>query len=73
MDLLAFLVPKVWQNYYKLIREIPFNPQGNSCKFVFLARITEKSIKCSKNSYYSLISNKTFSHEIDSLDRPMTS
>jgi len=30
MDFLAFLVPKLWPKYCKLIREIPANPLGNS-------------------------------------------
>jgi len=29
MDFLAFLVPKLWQNNRKLIREIPTNPLQN--------------------------------------------
>jgi len=30
MDVLAFLVPKLWPNFQKLIREILTNPLGNS-------------------------------------------
>jgi len=30
MDFLPFLVPKLWPKYYKVIREIPSNPLGNS-------------------------------------------
>jgi len=32
MGFLAFLVPKLWPNVRKLIREIPTNPIGNSYK-----------------------------------------
>jgi len=39
----------------------------------FRTRNARKSIKGSKDSYYSLESNKTLSYNSGSLDRPMTS
>jgi len=39
----------------------------------FGTRNARKSIKGSKDSYHSLESHKTLSHEIGSVDRPMTS
>jgi len=67
MDFLAFLVQTLLQNDQKLIREISTNPLGNSWKngsfrHNFGTRNARKSIKNSKDSYYSLESKQTLSH-----------
>jgi len=78
IDFLAILVSKLWPNFRILIKEIPENYLPNSCNIWnfwhnFGIRNARKSIKGSKDSYYSLESNITLSHNIGSLDRPMTS
>jgi len=72
IDFVVFLVPKLWLNIQKLIREIPQLPVGSpSCFCVFLHNFgtinARKSIKDSKDSYYSLESKQTLSHNIGSL------
>jgi len=78
MDFLAFLVPSLWPNILKKITEIP----TTSCQKSFLSlhflhnfrtRNTRKLIKGSEDSHYSPESNKTLSHNIASLDWPITS
>jgi len=69
---IAFLAPKLWPKYRRLIREIPAKPLGNSRNIWifwhnFWIRNARKSIKGFKDTYYSLISKKTLSHEIGSL------
>jgi len=59
MDLLAFLVQKLWRNNQNLKREIPLIPQGilekiRSSGRTFGTRNARQSIKGSKDSYYSL-------------------
>jgi len=66
IDFVAFLVQKLWQNNQILIRKIPGNPPG-VCKHFrvfgpnFGTRNARESITGSKDSYYSLESNKTLS------------
>ena len=73
INFLVCLVKKLWQNKRTLIREIPTNTLGKSCinwglfDLNFATRNARKSIKASKNSYYSLKSHQTLSHNIGSL------
>jgi len=57
MDFLAFLVPKLWPKYCKLIRGIPANPLGDPRNIwhYFGLRNIRKLIKGSKDSLYPRI------------------
>jgi len=60
MDLVAFLVPKLWPNVRKKNWEIPETSCGTPLLYLeilhnFGTRNARKSVKGSKDSYYSLI------------------
>jgi len=75
MDFVAFLVPKLWPNFRKLLEKSTLPPVGNIWNFFGIAfeLKTLKSIKRSKDPCSILQSNEALSHEIGSFDRPMPS